>query len=179
MLYQTSLWRSTWIADWRPNPITFVCSSYSEEATNSQSSNQSIIIMLIIMFSTNEVSFKPTLLIWESFSPHILNKGNNVFFSLRNIRNLDKHGVYRNPNGEMSIIDKTNSSKGAAENRVPLLLFWMGQIIAPCRLIVEESAAKYNLQTMGTKKQASLGMSDCWTIKETSGKKTFSFLRSL
>ena len=56
----------------------------------------------------------------------------------------------------------------------------MGQIIAPCRLIVEESAAKYNLQTkMGTKKQASLGMSDCWTIKETSGKKTFSFLRSL
>ena len=55
----------------------------------------------------------------------------------------------------------------------------MGQIIAPCRLIVEESAAKYNLQTMGTKKQASLGMSDCWTIRETSGKKTFSFLGSL
>ena len=32
---------------------------------------------------------------------------------------------------------------------------------------------------MGTKKQASLGMSDCWTIRETSGKKTFSFLGSL
>ena len=121
----------------------------------------------------NLTSLFQNILNWVVCSWSFSTKTMSSFRWLRKLQTNYETSAHASKWREMALsLDKTNYSKDPAENRVPLLgwwvvgWLWMGQIIALCCFILEGSAANYTPESVffwaGSKEQTNIYVCGIW-----------------